>query len=341
MGNIENGYNIGIVGATGAVGREFCKILETRQSADLPIGSLRFFGSEHAGERIRVGEKEYSIEKGFPNAELFRGLDFVLTAVGDKQALEYSPAIAATGAINVDKSNAWRMDPNVPLVVPEVNPDDAQKHKGIIAGPNCSTIQLVVALWPIHQANHIQRIRVATYQAVSGMGLGGIEELQNEEAGIKPENPVFPRQVSHNVFPEIGSRKGVLFGDEQKMIDETRKIMHLPDLPIDAECVRVPVMNGHSEIAWIELTDPMDPEDATDILAKAEGLSVSKGPTEYISPLEASGKDEVFVGRVRKDMSDPKSLCLWIVADNLRKGAALNAFQVFELVARNGWIRKE
>jgi aspartate-semialdehyde dehydrogenase len=342
MRDIERGYNIGVVGATGLVGQEFIKIIETRQSADLPIGKLRFFASEKsAGKQIIVRGRLYTVEQAFPRPELFQGLDFVITAVGDAEAKDYSPAIAAAGAVNVDKSNAWRMDPNVPLVVPEVNPDDAKDHNGIIAGPNCSTIQLVVALFPIHKVNPIQRITVDTYQAVSGAGLAGIEQLKNEELGKRTEHPVFRDAIVHNVIPEIGSLQGTIFSEEQKMINETRKIFHEPDLPIDATCVRVPVVTGHSEAARIELKYPMDQEEAIRILSYAEGVYVWRFPQNYPTPLFATGKDFVYIGRVRKDMSHPRGLSLWIVSDNLRKGAALNAFQVFELVARNGWMKKE
>jgi aspartate-semialdehyde dehydrogenase len=340
MGNIENGYNIGIVGATGLVGQEFIKILETRKSADLPVEKLRLFASEKsAGKQVIIDGQPYVVEQALPHPELFQGLDFVITAVGDKETKKYSPAISAAGALNVDKSNAWRMDPDVPLVVPEVNPDDAQEHKGIIAGPNCSTIQLVVALWPIHKENPIQRITVDTYQAVSGAGLGGVKQLKDEERGVHPENPAFSHVIYHNVIPEIGGLTGDLFSEEQKMIDETRKIFHVPNLPIDATCVRVPVPTGHSEAVRIELMHPMSPEDAIEILDHAEGVSVYAYPKAYPTPLRFAGEDKVYIGRVRKDESHPRGLSLWIVSDNLRKGAALNAFQVFELVARNGWIQ--
>jgi aspartate-semialdehyde dehydrogenase len=276
----------------------------------------------------------------------------VLSAIGDAQAKSYSPAIARSGALNVDKSNAWRMDPTVPLVVPEVNPDDARGHRGIIAGPNCSTTQMVVALWPIHQVNPIQRIIVDTYQAVSGTGWRAVDELQAQEtahvAGGPLPRDVYPHQIHLNVIPEIGSYKGDgVYGEEQKMIDETRKIFHAPDLPISATCVRVPVAIGHAEAIHIELERPMQPDEAREILRAAPGLVVLDDPraSEYPMPLSTAGADPVFVGRVRTDPSHPRGLALWVVGDNLRKGAALNAMQVFELVARNGWrspaIRQE
>jgi aspartate-semialdehyde dehydrogenase len=346
-------FNIGVVGATGQVGREFLRILDEGDRPDLPIGLLRLFASERsAGKRISVRGQEHVVEQAEPDPALFLGLDFVLSAIGDDQARLYSPAIARAGALNVDKSNAWRMDPTVPLVVPEVNPQDARAHRGIIAGPNCSTTQMVVALWPIHQANPIQRIIVDTYQAVSGTGWRAVDELQAQEeahvGGASLPRDVYPHQIHLNVIPEIGSYKGDgVYGEEQKMIDETRKIFHAPDLPISATCVRVPVTVGHSEAVHIELERPMHPDEAREVLRVAPGIVVVDDPrrSDYPMPLSVAGSDPVFVGRVRADPSHPRGLVLWIVGDNLRKGAALNAIQVFELVARNGWrspaIRQE
>jgi aspartate-semialdehyde dehydrogenase len=346
-------YAIGVVGATGQVGREFLRILDEGDRPDLPIGRLRLFASERsAGKRIVVRDQEHVVECAAPDPGLFTGLDFVVSAIGDEQAKRYAPAIARAGALNVDKSNAWRMDPTVPLVVPEVNPEDARAHHGIIAGPNCSTTQMVVALWPIHQVNSIQRIIVDTYQAVSGTGWRAVDELQAQEAahvagGALPR-AVYPHQIHLNVIPEIGSYKGQgVYGEEQKMIDETRKIFHTPNLPISATCVRVPVAVGHAEAIHIELERPMQPDEARDILRAAPGVVVVDDPraSAYPMPLTAAGADPVFVGRVRPDPSHPRGLALWVVGDNLRKGAALNAIQVFELVARNGWrspaIREE
>jgi aspartate-semialdehyde dehydrogenase len=346
-------YAIGIVGATGQVGREFLRILDEGERPDLPISRLRLFASERsAGTRITVGGQQHVVERAEPRPGLFEGLDFVLSAIGDEQARLYSPAIARAGALNVDKSNAWRMNPRVPLVVPEVNPQDARAHRGIIAGPNCSTTQMVVALWPIHQVNPIQRIIVDTYQAVSGTGWRAVDELQAQEeahvAGGSLPPDVYPHQIHLNVIPEIGSYKGQgVYGEEQKMIDETRKIFSAPMLQISATCVRVPVAVGHSEAIHVELERPMQPDEAREILRAAPGVVVVDDPrkSEYPMPLSAAGSDPVFVGRLRKDPSHPRGLALWVVGDNLRKGAALNAMQVFELVARNGWrspaIRQE
>lgn len=338
-------YAVGVVGATGQVGREFLRIVDAGDRPDFPIGSLRLFASERsAGTRITVRGEEFVVERATPQPHVFEGLDFVLSAVGDVQARLYSPAIASAGALNVDKSNAWRMDPTVPLVVPEVNPKDARAHQGIIAGPNCSTTQMVVALWPIHQVNPIQRIVVDTYQAVSGTGWRAVDELRAQEeanvAGDATTHSEYPHQILLNVIPEIGSYKGDgLYSEERKMIDETRKIFHAPDLRISATCVRVPVMVGHSEAVHIELEEPMLAEEAREILRAAPGVVVVDYPrrSEYPMPLSVAGADPVFVGRIRKDPSHDRGLAFWIVGDNLRKGAALNAIQVFELVASNGW----
>jgi aspartate-semialdehyde dehydrogenase len=338
-------YALGVVGATGQVGREFLRILEEGDRPGLPVGSLRLFASERsAGKRIVVRGSDYLVERADPDPRLFEGLDFVLTAIGDSEAKTYSPVIARAGALNVDKSNAWRMDPSVPLVVPEVNPEAARRHQGIIAGPNCSTTQMVVALWPIHRMNPIQRVIVDTYQAVSGTGWRAVDELQAQVtasvSGFEVTPEVYPHQIFANLIPEIGSYKGDgLYSEERKMIDETRKIFSAPDLRVSATCVRVPVAVGHSEAIHVELEHPMTADQAREILRHAPGVQVVDDPlhSEYPTPLMTAGTDPVYVGRIRSDPSHPRGLALWVVSDNLRKGAALNAIQVFELVARNGW----
>lgn len=335
-------YALGVVGATGQVGREFLRILEEGDRADLPIGSLRLFASERsAGKHISVRGDEYVVEAATADPRLYAGLDFVISAIGDVEAKTIAPAVAKAGALDVDKSNAWRMDPSVPLVVPEVNPEAAREHRGIIAGPNCSTTQMVVALWPIHRVNPIKRIIVDTYQAVSGTGWRAVDELQAQIRDPKSPHQVYPHQIHGNVFPEIGGLKdGGLYSEERKMIDETRKIFSEPNLPISATCVRVPVAVGHSEAIHLELERAMEPEDAREILREAPGLVVVDEPLRsgYPTPLDVAGRDPVYVGRIRKDSSHERGLALWVVGDNLRKGAALNAMQVFELVARNRWL---
>ncbi|MDQ3702479.1 MAG: aspartate-semialdehyde dehydrogenase [Chloroflexota bacterium] len=342
---MASGYNVGVVGATGLVGQEFLRILEESERPDLPLVTLRLFASERsAGQRITFRGATYTVEVARPEASLFEGLDFVLTALDDGLAKVYAPVVAAAGALDVDKSNAWRMDPQVPLVVPEVNPEDARRHRGIIAGPNCSTTQMAVALWPLHQHNPIKRIIVDSYQAVSGTGKAAVEELRAQAAdlaaGGEARAKEYPHQIALNVIPEIGGLKeGDLYSEELKMIQETRKIFHAPDLAISATCVRVPVATGHSEAVHVEFERPMSPEEARAILATAPGVAVVDEPSRsrYPMPLDVAGRDPVYVGRIRRDPSHPCGLALWIVADNLRKGAALNAVQVFELVARNSW----
>jgi aspartate-semialdehyde dehydrogenase len=339
-------FNVGVLGATGQVGREFLRILEEGDRPDLPIKGLRLFASARsAGKRINVRGDAYTVELSKPEPSLFQGLDFVLSAIGDSEARTYSPIVARAGALNVDKSNAWRMDPSVPLVVPEVNPGAAREHHGIIAGPNCSTTQMVVALWPIHQVNPLRRIVVDTYQAVSGTGWRAVDELQAQgQAQVRGDeiaHEVYPHQIHLNLIPEIGGYKGDgLYSEEQKMIDETRKIFAEPELAISATCVRVPVAIGHAEAVHIELERAMEPDEARELLRNAPGVVVVDDPRQsaYPMPLMAAGQDAVFVGRIRKDPSHPRGLALWVVSDNLRKGAALNAIQVFELVARNGWL---
>jgi aspartate-semialdehyde dehydrogenase len=338
-------YTIGVLGATGQVGREFLRILEEGDRPDLPINSVRLFASQRSsGKRIKVRGVDVQVELAKPDPSLFEGLDFVVSAIGDTEALLYCPVVAQAGALDVDKSNAWRMDPTVPLVVPEVNPLDAREHRGIIAGPNCSTTQMVVALWPIHQVNPIQRIVVDTYQAVSGTGWRAVDELQAQsEAHVRGGDlprEVYPHQIHLNVIPEIGSYKGDgLFSEERKMIDETRKIFHAPDLRVSATCVRVPVAIGHSEAIHVELERAMQPDEARELLRAAPGVVVVDDPRQsgYPMPLPTAGTDAVYVGRIRSDPSHARGLVMWVVSDNLRKGAALNAIQVFELVARNGW----
>src|SRR5687767_8646469 len=343
---MSEGYSIGVVGATGLVGSQFLRILEESAHPDLPIKQLRLFASPRSvGKKIAFRGREYAVELTTKDPETYAGLDFVLTALAeDSQSKEFCPHIAASGALVVDKSNAWRMDPNVPLVVPEVNPGDAQDHQGIIAGPNCSTTQMVVALWPIHRVNPIQRIIVDTYQAVSGTGKDAVDELrgqvENVVTGRDSVPAVYPHQIAQNLIPEIGGLKdGGMYSEELKMILETRKIMHAPEIRVSATCVRVPVAVGHSEAIHVELERPMSADEARDILRNAPGVVVQDDPGGHVypMPLDAAGRDEVFVGRIRQDPSHPNGLALWCVSDNLRKGAALNAVQVFELVAKNGW----
>ncbi|MBI2847227.1 MAG: aspartate-semialdehyde dehydrogenase [Chloroflexi bacterium] len=333
--------NVAIVGATGLVGQEFIKVLEQRQ---FPMKSVRLLASDRsAGKKMLVNRHEIEVEE--TSADSFKNIDLALFSAGAEISRYFSPIAAKDGAVVVDNSSAWRMDPEIPLVVPEVNPQDAMQHKGIIANPNCSTIQMVVALWPLHKVNPIKRVIVSTYQSVSGWGAAAMEELGTQTRLVlegKTVVPhVFPHQIAFNCLPEID----VLLDDgyykeEWKMVNETRKIMHAPNMAISATCVRVPVYISHGEAVWAEFTNLMTPEDARSILASALGVKVVDDPTVSLYPHQwpTGGTDDVLVGRIRRDVSHPNGLVLWVVADNLRKGAALNAVQIAELLLKEGKV---
>ncbi|MFC1909647.1 aspartate-semialdehyde dehydrogenase [Chloroflexota bacterium] len=334
-------YNVAIVGATGLVGREFIRILVQR---NFPMASIRLLASDRsAGKKIQVNDREIEVEE--TSAESFKGVNIALFSAGAEISRHFSPVAAGEGATVVDNSSAFRMEPDVPLVVPEVNPEDIRLHKGIIANPNCSTIQMVVALYPLHKVNPIKRIIVDTYQAVSGTGSAAIEELRVQSGQVLEGQivvpHVYPHQIAFNVLPEIdvfldsGYTK-----EERKMIEETRKIMHADDIAISATCVRVPVFTGHSESIHVEFSQPMLSEEAERILALAPGVKLLDDTTIslYPQPWSAAGTDEVFVGRIREDASNPNGLVMWVVADNLRKGAALNTIQIAEEMVKRGWI---
>jgi aspartate-semialdehyde dehydrogenase len=332
--NASSGCVVAICGATGIVGQEFLKILEERA---FPIRELRLLASERsAGKRtMPFRGEELSVQRTTPEA--FKGVEIALFSAGTQVSRDLAPVATADGAVVVDNSAAWRMEPDVPLVVPEVNSEDVRRHRGIIANPNCSTIQMVVALNPLHQVNPLRRVVVDTYQSVSGSGAAGIDELNTQTANVlagrSTRVEVQPHLIAFNVLPHID----VLMDDgyykeEWKMIHETRKIMHLPDLAISATCVRVPVAISHSEAVHAEFERPMSPAEARALLAEAPGVEVIDKPAEalYPQPVEAAGRDEVFVGRIRRDASHPNGLAMWIVSDNVRKGAALNAVQIAE-----------
>jgi len=331
--------NVAVVGATGAVGRTFMQILEERS---FPVGELRLFASPSSeGKTIRFRGEGVAVHA--VSGDSFDGIDFTLISANDAVSRELAPVAARACDVVIDKSNAWRMDPDVPLVVPEVNAEDALTHGGIIAGPNCSTIQMVVALAPIHRVNPITRIICDSYQAVSGTGAAAMQELEDQThahaSGADIDHTVYPHQIVLNVLPEIGSfSPNGYCSEEMKLVNETRKIMHAPDIAISATTVRVPVEIGHSEAVHIELTRPMSAADVRDLLASAPGVCVVDEPAEsrYPMPLDAAGRDEVFVGRIRNDISHPHGVAMWIVSDNLRKGAALNAVQVAEYLIAEG-----
>lgn len=333
--------NVAVVGATGLVGQEFIKILEERR---FPLSSLRLLASKHSvGKEFLFNDQVVEVEEARP--EVFRDIDIALFSAGADVSRKLSPLAAEAGAVVIDNSSAFRMEPTVPLVVPEVNPEDIEGHEGIIANPNCSTIQMVVALYPLHKVNPIKRVIVTTYQSVSGSGAAALRELTSQTKLILEGRRVVPHVYSHqvafNVLPEIDVfLNNGYTAEERKMAEETRKIMHVKDMPIAATCARVPVYFGHSEAVNVEFTFPMEPEEARGILSRAPGIRVldDVGVSFYPQPWAASGSDHVFVGRIRKDTSCDNGLVMWVVADNLRKGAALNAIQIAEEGVKMGWI---
>lgn len=337
-------YSVAIVGATGMVGQEFIKVLQQRH---FPMSSINLYASDRsAGKKLYVGHQEIEVKETSPDS--FHNIDIALFSAGSEISRYFSPIAAKSGTLVVDNSAAFRMEPKVPLVIPEVNPQDIKRHEGIIANPNCSTIQMVVALYPLHKVNPIKRIVVSTYQSVSGTGTAAMEELTTQSKlvleGQNVVPHVYPHQIGFNMLPEIdvfldnGYTK-----EEWKMVEETRKIMHADDIAISATCVRVPVFIGHSEAVNVEFTDPMAPEEARRILAQAPGVKVLDDPSVSLYPMPwlAAGSDDVYVGRIRADASHPKGLVMWVVADNLRKGAALNAVQIAEEAAQRGWVKRK
>ncbi len=328
-----NGYRVAIVGATGLVGQEFIRVLEQR---NFPIESIQFLASNRsAGKKLFFSHQEIEVQEAA--AESFKDIDIALSSAGAEASRYFSPIAARAGAVVVDNSSAYRMDPKVPLVVPEINPGDIGRHKGIIANPNCSTIQMVVALYPLHRVNPIKRIVVTTLQSVSGTGAAAVEELTVQARQVidgQATGPhIYPHQIAFNVLPEIDVFMDNAYTKEEwKMAEESRKIMHASDIAISATCVRVPVFIGHSEAISVEFSEAMSPDEARRILTQAPGVKLLDDPTIslYPQPWSAVGTDEVFVGRIRRDTSHPNGLVMWVVADNLRKGAALNAVQIAE-----------
>ncbi|MGB2854550.1 MAG: aspartate-semialdehyde dehydrogenase [Dehalococcoidia bacterium] len=335
------GFNVALVGATGLVGREFIKVLEQR---NFPMRSIRLLASDRsAGTKLYVKHEQVEVEE--TTAHSFEEVDIALFSAGAEISNHFSPIAARAGAVVIDNSSAFRMDPNVPLVVPEVNAEDIKEHKGIIANPNCSTIQMVVAIYPLHKVNPIKRIIVDSYQSASGIGSAAMEELVEQSKlaleGREVVPHLFPHQIAFNVLPEIDLFLDNAYTKEEwKMVEETQKIMHAPEIAISATCVRVPVSIGHSEAIHIEFSRPMSPQEARQILAEAPGVKVQDDPgiSLYPHPWSAAGTDDVFVGRIRKDASHERGLAMWVVSDNIRKGAALNTVQIAETMIEKGWI---
>ncbi|UCG54062.1 MAG: aspartate-semialdehyde dehydrogenase [Dehalococcoidia bacterium] len=335
------GYRLAIVGATGMIGREFARVLEQRS---FPIESIDLLASDRsAGKKLYFSHKEVVVEETTPDS--FKNIDIALFSAGSEVSRYFSPIAAQSGAVVIDNSSAFRMDPKVPLVVPEINPEDIKKHKGIIANPNCSTIQMVVALYPLHRINSIERIVVTTFQSVSGTGTAAVDELTIQSKQVLDGQTVvphvYPHQIAFNILPEIDVFLDNAYTKEEwKMVEETRKIMHASDIAISATCARVPVFIGHSEAISVEFSKAMSPDEARHILAQAEGVKLLDDPTIslYPQPWSAAGTDEVFVGRIRRDSSLDNGLVMWVVADNIRKGAALNAVQIAEVMVQERWL---
>lgn len=329
---------VAIVGASGAVGQEFLRVLDER---NFPIDELVLFGSSRsAGRFYSFRGKQYAVQE-LKHGDDFQGVDVAFVSAGGSTSVEFAETITKHGTVMIDNSSAFRMESDVPLVVPEVNPEDALCHpRGIIANPNCTTIQMVVALKAIEKVSHIRRVHVATYQAASGAGATAMAELVNQYAqllrGEEPTVEKFAYQLAYNVIPHVD-----VFTDngytkeEMKMFDETRKILH-SDIRCSATCVRVPSLRSHSEAVWIETSEALDVKKVQDALAAAPGVTLCDDPAalKYPMPLYAAGKDDVYVGRIRRDISDERSMTLWLSSDQIRKGAALNAIQIAEYLIR-------
>jgi len=323
------------MGVTGAVGNCFLKILEERE---FPVNNIKLLASERSkGKKLKFNGKLYPVEA--LTHDSFKGVDIVLSSAGASRSLEFLPSAVKAGAVCVDNSSAFRMEKGVPLVVPEVNGHRIKEHKGIIANPNCSTIQMVVALWPIHKAARIKRIVVSTYQSVSGAGQKKVIELWEQSKlflAKKKIDPVeFPHQIAFNLIPQIDIfLENAYTKEEVKMVNETRKIMGDESIRVNATCVRVPVFYAHSESVNIETEKHISADEVRHILSKAAGVKVIDDPANkaYPMPILAEGKDDVLVGRIRQDESVENGISLWIVSDNIRKGAALNAIQIAERI---------
>jgi aspartate-semialdehyde dehydrogenase len=327
--------NLAIAGVTGAVGREFLKILEQRQ---FPFGSLKVLASSRsAGKKIEFKGKEYIIEQLSKSS--FDRIDIALFSAGGDRSREFAPAAAQAGAVVVDNSSAFRMDPAVPLVIPEINPQKIAEHKGIIANPNCSTIIGIVPVWPLHKANPVKRMVISTYQAASGAGMSAMLELENQTReildGKAPTMKVFPYQIAFNCFSHNSALGPNGYNQEEmKMVNETRKIFDCPDIAITCTCIRIPVFRTHCESINLEFKDPIIPDQVRDLLSTAPGVSVldDRKNNRFPMPIDATDKDNIFVGRIRQDESIPENrgINLWVAGDQLRKGAALNAVQIAE-----------
>ena len=332
-----NAKNIAIVGATGAVGVEILRVLERR---NFPVASLKLLASARSvGKTLEFKGKAYPVEE--LKASAFKGVDIAFFSAGATRSREFVPAAKAAGCVVVDNSSAFRMDPNTPLVVPEVNGGDLAKHNGVVANPNCTAAILSVAVWPIHQAAGVKRIIVSTYQSASGAGAAAMQELEDQmheyAAGKEITRSVFPHQIAFNVFSHNTTVADNGYNEEEnKVVEETRKMFHLPELPIAPTCIRVPVLRAHSESISLELNAPMSPGEARELLSRAPGVKLVDDPAanHFPMPIEASGDLDVHVGRIRRDLTNPNGLALFVAGDQLLKGAAWNAVQIAEELAK-------
>ncbi len=339
---MSNSVRVAILGATGAVGTELLSLLAERQ---FPLASLKLLASPRSqGQVVEFQGQKLTIE---PVQEgCFDDVDIVLASAGGSISKTWLPKAVAAGAVAIDNSSAFRMDDQVPLVIPEINPEAAQNHRGIIANPNCSTILMNMAVYPLHQVQPIQRIVVATYQSASGAGARAMAEVQTQAQAIlngesvQPE--IFPYPLAFNLFPHNSPLNEAGYCEEEvKMVKETRKIFGVPDLRITATCIRVPVLRAHSEAVNLEFAHPFPVDKARELISKAAGVKLVEDWSRnyFPMPLEASGKDEILVGRIRQDISHPCGLELWLSGDQIRKGAALNAVQIAELLVQNAWLQ--
>ncbi len=326
---------VAILGATGAVGAELLQLLQSR---NFPVADLKLLASPRsAGRTLSFQGEELPVEA--VSEKSFENIDIVLASAGGSTSKAWAPKAVASGAVVIDNSSAFRMNPNVPLVVPEVNPEAAAMHQGIIANPNCTTILMAVAVWPLHQVQSVQRIVAATYQSASGAGMKAMEEVKAQALAIlqgeTPPTECFPYPLAFNLFPHNTpiNEQGYC-EEEMKMLNETRKIFNAPQLRVSATCVRVPVLRAHSEAINLEFAQPMPVAQAREVLANAPGVRVVEDwqGNYFPMPIDASGRDEVLVGRIRQDLSHPCGLELWLCGDQIRKGAALNAVQIAELL---------
>ncbi len=339
---LSSNISVAILGATGAVGTELIELLQNR---NFPIANLKLLASPRsAGRIVPFQEEDLLVEEVSENS--FKNIDLVLASAGGSTSKAWAAKAVESGAVVIDNSSAFRMNPQVPLVIPEVNPAAAASHQGIIANPNCTTILMAMAVWPLHQVQPVERIIAATYQSASGAGARAMEEVKTQAKAIlqgqTPPTESFPYPLAFNLFPHNSPLNEQGYCEEEmKMVNETRKIFNAPQLRISATCVRVPVLRAHSEAINLEFTEPIPVAKAQELLANAPGVRlVEDWQANYFPmPIEASGRDEVLVGRIRQDLSHPCSLELWLSGDQIRKGAALNAVQIAELLVARNWLK--